>query len=155
MEPTELQVITTSNNLFGLVGTTEVKTAKANLLDQGKTGLVEVGFFKVDDETGSVGGSSRDDADYANKALADATSIVSTLGDNDIQLALSRLVSLQGEHLYGFYVVENGTRDGFLAGDGMASLKFGSDFTDAEGGSLLRYSFLEEEGTYVLNWDFE
>jgi hypothetical protein len=141
------------SNYIGLEGTTGTKSAVFTLLDSKEAGLVEVGIFKVD-ANGSVNGISPGDSNYATAALQNAETIFSSLGDDDIKLSLSRLISLTGNHQYGFYVIQDGTTDSFLA-SGIGTPEFGGGFGSVPANSPLSYDFLEDEGAYVLNWNLD
>jgi len=142
----------TSTNLLGLEGTGESKLAQFNLLEKSLKGRFEVGFYKVDDDQGTIDGVDPSSANYISKVIENTTTLFATLGDGDILVDSTRLLSLNAGHRYGFYVLPNNTLDSLAAG-GTGDLKLG--LLSAGSSSPLSYTFSPEAEAYILNWDLD
>ncbi len=143
----------TTANLLGLADATEPQTVKFSGIEPSKHGSVEIGFFVVDDEQGTINGLTPEDENYFTTAVSTAKTLFSTLGDLDINsLSLSRLLSLEPGKLISFFAIKNGTVDSILAG-GSGELVLSSPLFDEAAGSPVNVEFQEAEGGYLFNWD--
>jgi hypothetical protein len=76
--------------------------------------LNEVGFFRVDDSSGRIGGLSPSDAGYAAAALA--ADRRQTLFASGTKAFAEVEQTLPANGLFGLYLIANGTADQFLQG---------------------------------------
>jgi hypothetical protein len=145
----------TESNYLTVEGTNVPKVTQVRVNDQDEAGTLDFGIFRVDDPQGTIGGLTPDAAGYDLAALGISTTIVNTLKDNDIQKfdQLRQLMLNPGEN-YGFYIIQNGTRDGFLKGDGgtllLGSVSNGTSpllIEDTPSGKLLKWE-LDGDGKY-------
>jgi len=72
----------------------------------------EIGVYVADDSLGRIGGVAVGAGGYAQAALASATRRV--VFANGMPVGTSQVIQLTGGQVLGFYMVQNGTTDGFL-----------------------------------------
>ncbi|NJL47617.1 MAG: hypothetical protein HC929_09205 [Leptolyngbyaceae cyanobacterium SM2_5_2] len=143
----------TAENLLGVEGAVEPQPVQFSVIQPAKQGAIEVGFFVVEDEQGTINGLTPEDEDYFSAALSTTKSLFSTLGDLDInQLDFSRLLSLEPGKLLSFFVIKNGTVDSVIDG-GLGELILGSPLFDEAASDILNVEFQEAEGSYLFNWE--
>jgi hypothetical protein len=143
----------TEDNLLNLENETEPQNVQFSIVEPSKHGAIEIGFFSVDDEQGSISGVNPGDENYLETALSTAKTIFSTLGDLDInQLDLSRLLTLEPGKLISFFVIKNGTLDSILS-NGTGQLILGSPLLNQAASNVVTVDFLESEEAYVFNWE--
>jgi hypothetical protein len=148
-------------------GTTRTATVNANVpanASGGTTGLEfaylnadascnnEVGFFKVDDDAGTINGVAPSDPNYVQTALSSGRVIFSAINDSAFNDDRTRVLDgFSSEDRINFFLVRGGTVDGVLddleAGTNAAPVYFGSPsgnendynaatISDAEGGGF-------------------
>jgi hypothetical protein len=148
-------------------GTTRTATVNANVpanASGGTTGLEfaylnadascnnEVGFFKVDDDAGTINGVAPSDPNYVQTALSSGRVIFSAINDSAFNDDRTRILDgFSSEDRINFFLVRGGTVDGVLddleAGTNAAPVYFGSPsgnendynaatISDAEGGGF-------------------
>jgi|GEM_PF-3918719 hypothetical protein len=143
----------TAENLLGFEGTDDPQPVQFSVVEPSKHGAIEIGFFAVDNEQGSISGVTPGDENYLETALSTAKTIFSTLGDLDInQLDLSRLLTLDPGKLISFFVIKNGTLDSILS-NGIGQLILGSPLLNQAASNIVTVDFLESEEAYVFNWE--
>ncbi|MEA5576820.1 DUF4114 domain-containing protein, partial [Anabaena sp. UHCC 0451] len=144
-----------NNNIFTIKGISESVRLKATLISSSSSVVNELGVFAVDDEDGSIEGIKPGEQGYNEAALERARlqgkSIFSTLANlpdlfkTEIDTnSLTRLLGFNsGSHLQ-FFLVREGTIDGFRAGNiSTTNIVFAESSTQI---------VTQEEGSFTLSW---
>ncbi|MEC4892898.1 MAG: cadherin domain-containing protein [Oscillatoria sp. PMC 1051.18] len=148
------------NNIFSFAGDEEDVNLKFTV--SGDAGFVnEVGLYFVDDAEGTIDGITPGEAGYTQAALERSQTIASLLDNNSRDFfngdifseAQSRILNLDSDRRFGFYLVQNSDTDTVLnaleAGTTPPNVYFGAA-DNADG--FLQLDDLTA-GEFTLNWD--
>ncbi|MBE9126887.1 MULTISPECIES: DUF4114 domain-containing protein [unclassified Coleofasciculus] len=128
-----------------------------NLIES-KTDIVnEVGFFIVDNNSGSVNGIAPSEEGYLEAAMSQSQVIFSALPSDEFpNLSFTRQLSLEVGQKIGFYLVQNSTTDAVLsdlaAGRTPAPVFFAPPSANGDGFDHLQVSELSNN-TFNLAWE--
>ncbi|NET86751.1 MAG: DUF4347 domain-containing protein [Kamptonema sp. SIO1D9] len=127
-----------NNNVFAIGGNQENVNLKFTLNEalSDAANVNEVGFYRVDDESGTINGISPGDLRYTTAALSNGEVIFSALSNEspDFFIDPERIIEFSGGDNIGFYLVSDGSTDEVLAGQVPSSqVYFGTvDLTQLE-----------------------
>ncbi|MEC4985879.1 MAG: Ig-like domain-containing protein, partial [Oscillatoria sp. PMC 1076.18] len=108
------------NNVFAIGGNQENVNLKFTLNQalSDAANVNEVGFYRIDDEFGTINGIAPGDLRYASAALSNGEVIFSSLSNQSTDFFINpeRIIEFSGGDNLGFYLVSDGSTDEVLAG---------------------------------------
>jgi len=151
----ETDLVQTANDIFsieGVFGRTELQFS-LEVNDREPTFVNEIGVFVVDDDRGTVNGIAPSQDGYLQEALREAEIIFPGVSDDFLTgVSANQLPFSAGDNLV-FYLVQNGTTDGFLSGDPTPSVLLALNSENVNGSENLQIS--ESNGTFALAFENE
>ncbi|MEM9925941.1 MAG: cadherin domain-containing protein, partial [Cyanobacteria bacterium P01_D01_bin.50] len=149
------QIETESNNGIFTLNGGDSTNVKFSLSNNDTEKVNEVGLFLVDDENGNVDGNTRGSDGYLKAALQRAQVIFSAISNRPSGFDLGdieRILEVDSDARFGFYLISDGTTDTALAElESTNTTNLPIFFSDS---SNLQVSDLLEE-SFKLNWSDE
>ncbi len=112
---TQLEILPQNNGIFTLP---ENKNLKFSFDRIATKNVSEIGLFIVDDENGNINGIAPDFPNYLQTALVRSQVIFSTISKSPKGFNLKeiqRILELDSQRQFGFYIIPNGTTDTAIA----------------------------------------